>query len=86
MIKEKRIWHPGDVRMFCIRNEYYCGGCNEEYDRMLTFVRDNEPTVENIYKVAADIAEHSDIEDAEEIRGIMFGLANDVMKIVYVEE
>lgn len=59
-IVERTHWTAALVRQCCINHEYYTRGDNEEYEEMLDYVRANEPTVRNIYLVAADILEHSD--------------------------
>lgn len=55
----KRSWSMYNVRKFCIQNNLYTCGDNEQYSTMLRFVEDNEPTAENIKLVAIDIAAHS---------------------------
>lgn len=52
-------WWSSDVVTFCISNDYYTHGDCVEYERMLAFVRNNEPTKENVRKVATDIVIHS---------------------------
>lgn len=82
--REEKRWSTESVRSMCIKNDRYtCGDC-EEYQRMLNFVRDNEPTLENIEKVAEDIVNHSDLSSYgqtfdENVRSIMFELANDAI-------
>ncbi len=54
-------WTSYDVMNWCIENKMYtCGDCRQ-YDRMLDFVRNNEPTARNVELVAIDIISHSDI-------------------------
>lgn len=55
----KRSWSMSNVRKFCIQNNLYTCGDNEQYSTLLRFVEDNEPTAENIKLVATDIAAHS---------------------------
>lgn len=58
-ITSKKVWSWHNMREMCIRENFYtCGSC-EEYDAMLAKVRENEPTDEIIYGVAADINAHS---------------------------
>jgi len=81
-IKVERMWDSADVRNLCIKNRFYtCGDC-EAYDKMLTFVRKNKPTANNIFKVAEDIYNHSDIDldcygvsKDEMIAGMMFEIS-----------
>lgn len=84
-IKETRLWDSYRVRNMCIKHDYYTRGDNEAYRKMLEFVDANSPNKTNIYKVAKDIVSHSDMdsyigEDAELIQGVMYDLANDVVK------
>ena len=58
-IEAKRIWTPGRVREVCIANEFYTRGDCAAYDWMLNQVGQLEPTYENLYRIAADITEHS---------------------------
>ncbi len=59
-IKETRIWDSDTVKYCCIRNEMYTCGSNKDYERMLDMVNQMIPTVDNLYVIAKDIAEHSD--------------------------
>ncbi len=79
-IKETRIWRSADVKSSCIKNELYMNGTNDEYYAMLDLVNDTEPTIENLYMVASDIAEHS---DHQPISNIMFILENEVVYSVF---
>ena len=58
-IIEKRVWFVDDIISVCIRNDLYTRGNTNDYDNMLNKVRENEPTVNNIYLVAKDILEHT---------------------------
>jgi len=54
-------WSASDIRGLCVeKNWYTCGDCSA-YEEMLGFVYNNEPTKENIFKVAVDIFNHSDV-------------------------
>ena len=75
-IEETRKWYSSDVRTMCIRNEFYTCGDNEAYGKMLSFVNENEPTNENIYKVASDIQKHS---EGQTTSNIMFCLMQDAV-------
>ena len=78
-IEARKEWSMRKVRQMCVNHRYYtCGDC-EDYDRMLMFVINNEPTTENIYKVAKDIVEHSDMDKydcdkLELIEAVMFDI------------
>ena len=82
--KERRTWSADRIRTMCINHMRYTRGDNEDYSRMLDFVRENEPTIENIQRVAADIVKHSDMDcyglDFDEcVEGIMFDIANEAV-------
>ena len=55
-------WSSIEVMNLCIRRNWYTHGDCEEYERMLRFVREHEPTDENLRKVAIDIAIHSGLD------------------------
>ena len=79
-ITESREWFPRDIRQLCIENNYYTNGGAASYEHMLDFVLNNEPTEKNIFMVAADIVEHSDLSgygqsEVENIQSIMFDIA-----------
>lgn len=61
-ITESRWWCYRNVIDLCVKNNFYTCGCNREYEYMLDFVREHEPTVQNLYKVANDILSHSNDE------------------------
>lgn len=65
------------VRAACVRNDLYTCGTNEEYMAMFLMVT-NYPTPSDIgiYRVAKDIAEHS--ED-QTVTNVMYILANDAV-------
>lgn len=58
-ITTRRIWSSDSVRRACIRNDLYTRGDNEAYSSMLDYVSKSDPSTENLYIVAKDIAEHS---------------------------
>ena len=81
-IEENKSWHPERVRECCIENQWYTRGTCEEYSKMLDFVRDSKPVLSNLFTVAKDIYDHSDIEggfDDEIIESIMFVLNRKVI-------
>ena len=87
-IEETKSWHPERVRECCIENEWYTRGNYEQYDKMLDYVRDSKPTIENVFTVAKDIYDHSDFDsryDAEDeiIEAIMFHLNSEVIVTSY---
>ena len=80
-ITETKTWCLDDVRSLCIERDYYTRGTCKDYDKMLHFVATHEPTKMNIYKVAKDIVEHSNLdrysEEREElIAGVMYDITD----------
>lgn len=77
-----------DVRSYCISRNFYTCGNNEEYDRLCDYVNSFETTDyecfnDFLYRVAVDIAIHSDLvsfarcynlDDDGVIRAIMYDL------------
>ena len=73
-------WTEADVRECCIKNDFYTAGDCKAYSEMLAFVDKNEFTLENLYKVAKDIEEHS---EEQTIENIMFCLRKDAVDTFY---
>ena len=70
------------VRNFCIHNNLYTRGDNEDYVRMLRNAENNKCTPQLIIAIAKDIAEHSDEQDAKidlSLGNIAFYICEDVM-------
>ena len=70
------------VRNFCIHNNLYTRGDNEDYSKMLKSVETHACTPQHIINIAKDIAEHSDEQDAKidlSLGNIAFYLCEDVM-------
>lgn len=61
-IKEVRYWSFVLVKSFCRRNAFYTCGDVSDFDEMISFVKEHEPTTENLFIVARNIMEHSDAE------------------------
>lgn len=74
-IMEERKWHTDNVRMTCCNHQWYDKGTVEEYSKMLDFVKDNDATGLNIFKVADDIVEHT--AESWNIETVMFYLMQD---------
>ena len=72
-----------DVRNFCIHNNLYTRGDNEDYSRMLQSLdKLHNCTPQRVIVIAKDIAEHSDQQDAKidlSLGNIAFYLCEDVM-------
>ena len=84
-IIETRHWTAEDVRLMCIRENFYTLGDCYDYDNMLDTVSDKPtPTIEDIYQAAEDINRHT---AGQTVENIMFILANDVVKSCFeIEE
>ena len=67
----------------CIENDLYDCGSIKEYSEMLEFIEKNDPTDKNIYRVAANIIDHTSPDQGRTITGIMSVIRNDVVKTVY---
>ena len=54
-----------DLRGLCIRQNWYTGGDNAEYEHLLYDLADSKPhlTTEDIIEIAEDIAAHSTLRD-----------------------
>lgn len=64
-----RYWTSERVRATCISNDLYTCGYHEDYEAMLNFVAENEPTTENLYRVAHDIYLNS---EGQTVTNIMY--------------
>lgn len=89
-ITEKNLWTANSVAKICRENNLYTLGNNEEYSKMLDFVRNNEADSSKIFIVAKDILENSEhknlySDDNEYLLNIMFILKNDACTTVYEE-
>ena len=81
-IKEVCKWDSEEIRSLCIRQRYYTRGNIESYSSMLEFVRENEPTLENMYWVAVDIVDHSD-DFMIDVEHVMFLISHEVVGRFY---
>lgn len=63
----RRRWTSTDVRMFCIREDLFTRGDNQNYSSLLRFVDTHEPTEDNVLLVAAMILVNSKVVDLETI-------------------
>lgn len=55
----KYTWYSSVIQKMCIKHNWYTLGSNAEYNVLLDFVRNNEPTDENIKDVVKNIWDHS---------------------------
>ena len=64
LFKEVRILDSEKLRNYCIRNNYYTAGDNEEYSNLLYYQKNNNIenlTTYDVFRLSNDIFEHSDI-------------------------
>ena len=82
----QHIINSEDVRNFCIHNNLYTRGNNEDYSRMLQSLdKLHNCTPQRVIVIAKDIAEHSDQQDAKidlSLGNIAFYLCEDVMHTI----
>ena len=71
-----RLWTCDSIRRACIDNNLYTRGTCEEYERMFEMARNNDPTIENLYRVAQDINDHS---KGQTVTNIMYILENEAI-------
>lgn len=76
-------WSAEEIRNFCLEEGYYTEGKVREYEEMLLFVDRNDPTPENIYKVAKNILDHSDSEHERGIEYLMRDISVDLVNRHY---
>lgn len=60
-MKLERIIRWDEVRRFCIDNELYTNGCNEEYNKLYEFIveRNNKINDDDLVIISEDILDHS---------------------------
>ena len=84
-IKETRGLYWGNVRAYCIKNDLYSAGTNEEYAKMLDYVQSlKNVTPKALYKIAKDIKDHS--KTHYEITDLMFDLAKQCTSFFEINE
>lgn len=73
--KEVRKLGATALRALCIREDWYTGGDNEEYSRLLNMANRENITTDDIVEIATDIIEHSDmaVERYRKSGGLSFG-------------
>lgn len=80
IIEENSI-DADDVRQCCIKNNLYTRGDVAEYNNMLNMASKEEYSLGLLYRIADDIAEHS--EDLPDTEYIMYLLRRDAVKTFY---
>ena len=75
--KEIRKISASNLRALCIRQNWYTAGDNDEYSHLLLDLaqyKENLSTVD-IMEIAADIMEHSELDDDCTIESVAFEVA-----------
>lgn len=81
-------WDMESVRNCCIKHDFYNNGDNDDYSKMLWYVKEHSknPTIDDLYTVAKDIYNHTYIEESWtdfSVSTIMFYLENECIKKFY---
>lgn len=82
-MKIEMLWNMDDVRSMCIRYDYCSEMDNDEYERLLHYIRDHECTANEIEYVAAWIADYSDFDgytSEDAILSVAYSLLNNCVK------
>ena len=95
VVREDRMINVQRLRNYCIANDYYDAGTNEEYDNLFKYCRAHEYlSGQNIYEIAKDICIHSskldenDEDDEEVITNIMYDLVSKsiIYSVFYIHD
>ena len=78
-----RRWDMEDIMHMCINHNFYTRGDTRAYTKMLNYVKQKEPTPEEIYIVAVDILDHTDENEDQSITNIMYIIENEVVRTTY---
>lgn len=73
---ERRYLFRNDLRVLCIRKNWYTCGDNKEYDNLLHSFDEGNITTDVIVEIATDIVEHSDNISLDDITSVMFEIAD----------
>lgn len=82
-IKVIRRWDMEGIMHMCINHNFYTRGDTRAYTKMLNYVKQKEPTPEEIYIVAVDILDHTDENEDQSITNIMYIIENEVVRTAY---
>lgn len=90
-IKEMKRININEVRSICIHNDWYTCGTIAEYDKMFEMCKAFKGTTKELYAIAKDIVEKSDMSryyksgltNNEVIENVMCFIANDATEISY---
>ena len=83
-IKEIRKLSSDKVRMLCIKKNWYTCGTNEDYAKMLAATDKEDITANDIYDIAIDIINHSNLKDYAKSCGMSIN-SNDFIECIMYE-
>lgn len=63
-VKEIRRIDTDKLRHICINNNWYTCGTNADYSKMFAMCEKDNITTNDLYKIAKDIYEHTDVKSA----------------------
>ena len=63
-VKEIKRIDTDKLRHICINNNWYTRGSNADYSNMFKMCEKDNITTNQLYKIAKDIYEHTDVESA----------------------
>ena len=64
-IKEVKRIYRNELRQLCIANNYFTRGNNEEYQELLNITDNENISTTDIYKMALNIIEHSELGELD---------------------
>ena len=75
--KESRVIRASSLRALCVRQNWYTAGDNDEYGHLLLDLAGSKENLStaDIMEIAADIMEHSDLDDDCTIESVAFEVA-----------
>ena len=75
--KEIRVIRASSLRALCVRQNWYTAGDNDEYGHLLLDLAGSKENLStaDIMEIAADIMEHSDLDDGCTIESVAFEVA-----------
>ncbi len=78
-----RAWSMAAIMGMCVEHRLYTHGSLKQYTEMLQFVDGNEPTDENIYKVASNILDYTDANEDQTVTNIMYFIENEAVRTTF---
>lgn len=89
-IIERRAIQVCRLRSYCVKNDFFTRGTNEEYEAMFDLIRGHghDLTNETLYQIAKAIYDHSEWETYDDIQitDVMNGLAKNVVEYSFEED